>query len=272
MPIITIDSEDLKALITRKITDDELRSALPLNKLSIEDWAGSCLKIEVTPDRPDLFSTEGIARQLNSWLGTSPGLAKFQVSPPKIEVKASPVALRPFITCGVVRNVRMSDRTIKSIMQLQETLDLTLGRDRKKVAIGLHDLSKVTPPFFYKEIAPDGITFIPLNSSKRMSPSQIIKSHPKGMQYAHLVESAKRWPVIVDSKNQVLSLPPIINGELTKVTEETTDMFIDITGSDEKAINYSLSILLAALEKRGGKIEAVNVGGKAKPDLSPRQH
>jgi len=270
MPIVTVDSDDLKSLITRKITDEELKAALPLNKLSIEDWAGSELTIEVTPDRPDLFSAEGMARQLNSWLGTNPGLAKFQVSPAKIEIRTSPVSLRPFITCGIARNVRMSDRMIKSIMQLQETLDLTLGRDRKKVAIGLHDISKVIPPFFYKEILPNEITFIPLNSSKHMNLGQIIKSHPKGIQYAHLVEPARKWPIIVDSKNRVLSFPPIINGELTKVTEETTDLFLDITGSDEKAINYSLNILLAALEKRGGKIEAVNVGGKARPDFSPR--
>ena len=270
MPVVTLDSDDLKSLISRKITDEELKAAMSLNKLSIESWEGSEMKIEATPDRPDLFSAEGIARQLNSWLGTNPGLAKFQISPPKIEIRTSPVSLRPFITCGIARNVRMSNRMIKSIMQLQETLDLTLGRDRKKVAIGLHDLSKVIPPFSYKEVLPSEITFIPLNSSKKMNLAQIIRAHPKGMQYAHLVKRARKWPIIVDSKNRVLSFPPIINGELTKVTEETTDLFIDITGPDEKSINYCLNILLTALEKRGGKIEAVKVGDKIRPDLSPR--
>jgi len=270
MPIITVDSDDMKSLIGRKIPDDELRRILPLNKLNIESWDGSELKIEVTPDRPDLFSTEGMARQISSWLGITPGPAKFDIAKPKIELVPSKVSLRPFITCGAVRGVRMDDRMIKSIMQLQETLDLTLGRDRKKVAIGIHDVSRVTPPFYYKEILPNAISFVPLNSTKRMNLRQIIAEHPKGVQYAHLMKGAKKWPIIVDSKNQVLSFPPIINGELTKVREETTDLFIDITGSSDSLVNNSLNILLTALEKRGARIEAVSVGGKLKPDLSPR--
>jgi len=269
MPLITVDSEDLKNLIGRKISGDELKRVLPLNKLNIEEWSGSELKIEVNPDRPDLFSAEGMARQIAGWLGM-PAPKKSTLIPPSIEVKASKVSLRPCITCGVVRGVRMSDSMIKSIMQLQEILDLTLGRDRKKVAIGLHDVSKVKPPFFYKEVFPEEVSFVPLNSNKRMNLSQIIKSHPKGIEYAHLVRGAKKWPIILDSKGQVLSFPPIINGELTKVNSETTDMFMDITGPDEKAINYSLNILLTALEKRGGRLEAVSVGGTIKPDLEPR--
>ncbi|MCX6814386.1 MAG: phenylalanine--tRNA ligase subunit beta [Candidatus Aenigmarchaeota archaeon] len=269
MPIITVDSDDLKSLIGRKISDEEMKKVLPLNKLSIEDWSEE-IKIEVTPDRPDLFSTEGMARQISSWLGINTGLVKTDVSKPLIEVVPSKVSLRPFITCGVVRGVRMNDSMIKSIMQLQEMLDFTLGRDRKKVAIGLHDVCKVIPPFYYKEILPEEIEFVPLNSSKRMNLMQVIKTHPKGIQYSHLVRGAKKWPVIVDSKNRVLSFPPIINGELTKVTEETTDLFIDITGPNERLINHCLNILVTALEKRGGKIEAVSLGGKLRPDLSPR--
>jgi phenylalanyl-tRNA synthetase beta chain len=269
MPVITVDPEDLKTLIGRRLSDEEMKRILPLNKMNIEDW-GEEVKIEVTPDRPDLFSAEGMARQISAWLGISPGFAKPIISPPKIEVRASKVSLRPFITCGLVRGIRMSDRMIKSIMQLQEMLDLTLGRDRKKVAIGLHDVSKVKPPFFYKEVFPDEVSFVPLNSSKRMNLKQITTQHPKGVEYAHLVSGAPKWPIIIDSQNHVLSFPPIINGELTKVTELTTDMFIDITGSDEKSINYSLNILLAALEKRGGRIEGVRIGTSIKPDLSPR--
>jgi phenylalanyl-tRNA synthetase beta chain len=270
MPIITVDSEDMKSLIGRKISDEELKRILPMNKLNIESWDGSEMKIEVTPDRPDLFSTEGMARQISGWLDIATGPAKFDISKPKIELVPSKVSLRPFITCGAVRGLRMDDRIIKSIMQLQEMLDLTLGRDRKKVAIGIHDVSRVMPPFCYKEVAPEEISFIPLNSNKRMNLRQIVSEHPKGVQYSHLVKGARKWPIIVDSKNQVLSFPPIINGELTKVRDDTTDLFIDITGSSDSLVNYSLNILLTALEKRGAKIEAVSVGGSLKPDLSPR--
>ncbi|MEM7815593.1 MAG: phenylalanine--tRNA ligase subunit beta [Candidatus Aenigmatarchaeota archaeon] len=269
MPIISVNVEDLKRMVGRSIPDKELESIMPVMKMNIEEW-GEEAKIEVTPDRPDLFSAEGMARQISSWLGITPGLQKFDVSKPRVEMKTTKVSLRPFITCGIVRNLKMSDSMVKSVMQLQETLDLTLGRDRKKVAIGIHDVSKVVPPFFYKEVLPEEISFIPLNSNKRMNLKEIIETHPKGIQYSHLVLGAKKWPIIVDSKNQVLSFPPIINGELTRVTEDTTDLFIDITGPEERTINYCLNILVTALEKRGGKIEAVSIDGKLRPDLSPR--
>ncbi len=271
MPVISVSSRDLKSLLGRKVSDDELESVLPLNKLEIDSREGDELRIEVTPDRPDMLSVEGIARQLNSWLSIKTGFRKYSASPSKIDVKTKNPTLRPCFTCAVVRGLKLDDSGIKSLMQLQEMVDLTLGRDREKAAIGIHDVSNVRPPFTYTDVNPATVSFVPLGSGRRMSMAQIVKKHPKGIQYSRLVPKGRRWPLITDADGRVLSFPPIINGELTKVRPGTTDIFIDITGHDEKTINFALNILLTAMADRGGSIEAVRLDGKTRPDLSPRR-
>ncbi|HDD46202.1 MAG TPA: phenylalanine--tRNA ligase subunit beta [Candidatus Aenigmarchaeota archaeon] len=274
MPLVEIDLADLRRLIG-SVNYDQIKEAMPLNKMEIDEWfedKGKA-KIEVTHDRIDLLSIEGMARQLRAWLGITTGLIKYPVLEPKIEMRTKSVALRPYIVCGVIRDITLDDYTLRCLMQFQEAIDFTLGRDRKKVAIGIHDLNKVEQPFYYKEVGLDEVAFVPLGFKKEMTIREIIAKHPKGMQYAHLV-NAEKVPIIVDKNNNVLSFPPIINGELTKVTEETKDLFFEITGTDMKSISDALNIITTSLYERGAKIEGVKIKGKVKgvfPDLEPRQ-
>jgi len=167
----------------------------------------------------------------------------------------------------------MTDELIASLMELQEKLHFGLGRNRKKVAIGVHNFEPVEPPFTYKAVDPDSVQFVPLNMVESMTMSDILKRHEKGIDYAHLLEGFDKHPLIVDSNNNVLSYPPIINGSLTEVTPFTTDLFIDVTGTDRKAINYSLNIVTTALAERGGVIYSTTVNYNNKsyvsPDLTP---
>ncbi len=270
MPEFTINLKDLKNLMGKEVSDEKLKEILPLNKLEIEEW-GPEIKIETNPDRPDLFSAEGIARQLKGFLGFSKGLPKYENLKQKIKVNAENVKVRPYIVCGIVRGLKLTDDLIKSLMQLQDLLDLTIGRGRKKTSTGIHDLSKVKPPFTYKEIEPEKIKFVPLEMNKELNLKEILEKHPKGREYGHIVSSGKKWPILVDSENNVLSFPPIINGELTRVTEKTKDLFIDVTGLDKNAINQVLNIIVTSLAERGGKIELVKVNNELKPDLKPKE-
>jgi phenylalanyl-tRNA synthetase beta chain len=270
MPVIEISASDLKGMLGREVADSELETVLPLNKLEIEEWDRDRLKIEVTPDRPDLMCTEGIARQVSAWLGIRRGLPSHVVSKPIISMTASPVKVRPCIVAGAVRGLKLDDDTVRSIMQLQELIDLTIGRDRVKTAIGVHDVSKVKPPFCYKEVDPKTVSFVPLGFKKEMTMEEILRKHPKGIQYKHIFGNAKKLPIILDKNGDILSFPPIINGELTKVTEGTKDIFLDITGYDEAPISYGLNILLTSMEMRGGRIEAVKVNKKTYPSLRAR--
>ncbi|MDG6218659.1 MAG: phenylalanine--tRNA ligase subunit beta, partial [Candidatus Thermoplasmatota archaeon] len=144
-----------------------------------------------------------------------------------------------------------------------------IGRNRKKVAIGVHNAEPVQPPFTYKAVDPDSYQFVPLGKVESMTLSDILLSHEKGMAYASLLADATLYPLIVDANDNVLSFPPIINGILTEVTPFTTDLFIDVTGTDEQAVHHALAIVVTALAERGGLIYSTKIIEEDKTILSP---
>jgi phenylalanyl-tRNA synthetase beta chain len=128
-----------------------------------------------------------------------------------------------------------------------------------KTAIGVHDYRDITPPFTYKAVDPESIQFVPLGKTETMDLEEILRKHEKGKDYAWTLEGFSRYPIIVDANDEVLSFPPIINGTLTTVTEDTKDIFLDLTGTDMNAVTHALNIIATALAERGGKIEKVEV-------------
>jgi phenylalanyl-tRNA synthetase beta chain len=168
----------------------------------------------------------------------------------------------------VVKDVKITDDLIRSMMELQEKLHLTIGRKRNKIAIGLHDLDRVKGPFRYTAVKPNEASFIPLNGTVKMDLDEILRSHDKGKEYANILLGKKRYPIIFDKNNDVLSFPPIINGALTTVTTKTKNIFIDVTGTDQRAVKGALDIVATALAERGGKICSVEVIDGSSP-LSP---
>jgi len=220
------------------------------------------LKLEVAHNRPDLLSTEGVARALKGFLGVEVGLPSYRVedSGITVNVDASTRKVRPYIVGGVVENVKLTDAGVVQLMQIQDKLHETLGRNRRKVAIGIHDLDKVRPPFRYTAVAPKGIKFVPLDMDQELTPAQILREHPKGIEYAHLLHDFSRYPLIIDSQKEVLSMPPIINGQLTRVTGDTRRLFIDSTGTDELALNQALTILMTSFAERGFKLSSITIG------------
>jgi phenylalanyl-tRNA synthetase beta chain len=144
-----------------------------------------------------------------------------------------------------------------------------IGRNRKKVAIGVHNFEPVQPPFTYKTVDPDAVEFIPLNKFESMTLNEILDHHEKGVDYANILKDFDKHPLIVDKNNNVLSYPPIINGSLTEVTPFTKDLFIDVTGNDRNAINYVINIVTTSLAERGGQIYSTTVKDGDETYLSP---
>jgi phenylalanyl-tRNA synthetase beta chain len=181
--------------------------------------------------------------------------------------------VRPYVSTAYISNVTMTDKLIASLMDLQEKLHFGLGRNRKKLAIGVHNYEPVTPPFTYKAVDPDSVQFIPLAKEDSMTLREILTKHEKGIDYAFTLDGFDTYPLIIDSNNNVLSFPPIINGRLTEVTPYTKEIFIDVTGTDRKSINYALSIISTALAERGCVIYQTTVhdGNTSflSPDLNP---
>ena len=271
MAVVEFSLKDLDKLAGKKLTKEHLEK-IPMMGCPLEKLEKDKVLYEVFPNRPDMLSTEGFTRAARTFLGFSKGLVSYKALPSgiRLHVEKSVSNVRPHIAAAVVRNVRLTHDVIASLVQVQEKIHDTMGRKRKKVAVGLHDLDKVKQPFRYKAVMPDEIKFIPLGKKEKMTLGEIEKKHEKG-GYVSILKRAKRWPVIVDKNNDVLSFPPVINGELTRVTEKTKNLFIDITGSHEGAVNYALNIIVTSLAERGFKIETVSINKKKTPNLNPRR-
>jgi len=273
MPTITLDKKDVFELIGKKLPDDELKGRISMLGTDLEKVDDLEIVVEVFPNRPDLLSEEGFARALGSFIGVKTGLKKYDVkkSSFKVNVESSVENVRPFIRCAILKNVNLGDAAIKSLMQLQEKLHLTHGRKRKKVAIGVHDFDAIKFPLIYKAVKPDSISFVPLDMTAKMNLAEILAKHSKGRDYAFVLEGLSKYPVIIDAKNDVVSFPPVINGVVTQVKEETKNLFIDVTGLDENAVTQALNILVASLADRCAEIYSLEVDGVVSPDLSPRK-
>lgn len=271
MPVVTFDYQDYINLLRKEIPKDELIERLPMIGADFDSVDGDEISIEFFPNRPDLSSVEGIVRASRAFFDLKPGLTRYPIeeSDMTLHVEPSVKSVRPFIRCAYVKNVTMTDELISSLMQLQEKLHFGLGRNRKKVAIGVHNAQPVQSPFIYKAVDPDSYQFVPLGKVESMTLSDILTSHEKGMAYASLLADVNTYPLIVDKNDNVLSFPPIINGILTEVTPFTTDLFIDVTGTDEQAIHHALSIVVTALAERGGMIHSTKIIDEDKTIISP---
>ncbi len=275
MPVINMGYRDLEELVGYGADSAEILDRIEQIGAVVERREVDGFDLEVFPDRPDLFSVEGIARAMRAFMGLEPGLKRYKVAPPQVEMHVDPSVLdvRPVIACAVVRNIIFDDDSIASLMDFQEKLHLTVGRKRKKVSIGVHDMRYLVAPYTYKGADPKTTRFEPLQGDREMDMDEILAEHPKGVDYAWILEGKDRYPLIVDAEGQVLSFPPIINGTVTQVREDTSDLFLDVTGLDEAACQYSLRILATMLAERGGKIEAVKVVYPDRevimPDLEP---
>ena len=278
MPTIEVSYKDLYGLIGKKLSLKDLEDTVMYAKGKIDAVDGDKLKIEIQDtNRPDLWSAEGLAREIKGRITKEIGLPKYKVSKSSVVVKVYKKVskVRPLTVCAVVKNLKITSEVLSQMVQLQEKVSVTFGKNRKEVAIGAYDLHKIKPPIRYTTVKPDGIKFAPLEFKKEMTPKEIIEKHPKGKEFGHLLTGYEEYPIFIDSANNVLSLPPIINSEHTgKVTEKTRDLFIECSGFDFKFLIPALNVIIAALIDRGGKLESVKIVYPNKtittPDLTPK--
>ncbi|MCS7122557.1 MAG: phenylalanine--tRNA ligase beta subunit-related protein [Candidatus Micrarchaeota archaeon] len=200
--------------------------------------------VEVTPNRPDMLSKIGIMRTLD--LYRNPRYLEYSVSRLSIDVRIHKVKDRPYIEFGYVELTKSPD--IQDLIEFQEKLHETFGRKRKRVAIGLHDMSEVTPPITYKEV--DTETFIPLGHNQPMTIHEILDHTDKGKEYRHLVRD--KYPIIYD-RDGVISFPPIINSNRTRLRDTTTSIFIDVTGTNQHYVKETMRLMISYFIDYGAK-------------------
>jgi phenylalanyl-tRNA synthetase beta chain len=275
MPTLRFDYEDFIELVGHKLQFDELIEKLPLFGVGIEHVESNQITVEISPNRPDLFSVEGIARAMRCFFGFEPALKSYEVKQAGISLQVHPSvkSVRPLIRCALIKGINL--KSVESLMEFQEKLHESIGQQRKRMAIGLHDFSRVKPPFVYKAVRPEAVEFVPLGATKSMTLKEILEQHEKGIEFKHLVSGFAKYPLIIDSTNAVLSFPPIINSRLTTLTSKTKDCFIDVTGTNLKAVDKALVVLSTALIERGGKLYQFSISdGKERffsPDLSMKE-
>jgi len=299
MPTVEIDPDELRELTGHDDKDDdELREDLFALGLEYEGATDDGeFELEFAPDRLDRLSVEGIARSLRYQYGDDRGVYIPNTNDAEwsIEVDADVPAERPYVTGAVVRGLDLDESALESLIQLQEKLHATMGRQRAKGAIGVHDLTMLkgqvgasggedtpeeksdprteTAPEGDKSVRYTGIgrnddRFVPLEAESDMSPEEVLAAHPTGQTYADLVEAYERMPAIYDDVG-LFSFPPVINGRRTEVTTDSRDLFIEMTGTDQWTIDHMLSIVCYALDARGGRVEEVEV---SYADDAPGEH
>lgn len=270
MPVITFKYQDLKDLGI-DMEKDELINTLPMMASDIEDYDDEEIKVEFFPNRPDNLSVEGVARSFKGFLGLETGLPDYKIEPSGEKVTVSPevAEIRPFIKFAKIEGVDFSGDKIKYIMDFQENLHWVIGRDRKKVAIGVHNADVVNGPYRYIATPKDQNSFVPLECEEELTPGEILTQHKTGTKYAHLIDKFDKYPLILDKDDQVLSMPPIINGELTKLKEDTTNIIVDVTGTDEIAVTQALDIICASFAEVGGQVKSMEVEYEDKTIISP---
>jgi len=190
MPVVDIDTDELRGLTGRTDTSDE-EFEQDLFGLGLEfegETDDGHLQFEFAPDRLDRLSVEGVARSLRYHYGDDRGVYVPETNDPEwtIEVDESVPDERPYVTGAVIRGVDLDEGALESLIQLQEKLHATMGRGRAKGAIGIHDLAMLKgaplqegsePSITYRGVEPDGEAFVPLDANDELTPSEVLDRH-----------------------------------------------------------------------------------------------
>lgn len=269
MPVVELSYSKLQKIVGGNITKEKIAQSLPYLGLDIEGEEGDVVKVEYSPNRPDYSTDVGISLGLQGLLGIKTGKIDLDVKKPsltkyRIKVDNSVSSIRPFVT-GIIarrkqRGRQIDDHLLKQLIVMQEDLHSGIGRQRKKSSIGIHDLSHVSFPLLYTTVTRTH-RFTPLHSINEVSISDILQDTEVGRNFGHLLGSKKNVPIIIDNKGNTVSFPPIINASATAVTNQTKDVFVEVTGMTKDDVEDVLSIVAITLQEAGFSLESISISG-----------
>lgn len=280
MPKIEVNENLFFSLLGRRCSPAELEEIFPAAKAELDEWnpnegpAGEAggdkrsIKIELNDtNRPDLWSTAGVARQLRLHAGAPrpeyPFFSREGALKPasrKVRVEESVKGVRPFLAGFVVKGGGVTDCVLKDMIQTQEKLAFNFGRKRKTVSMGIYRCGSIHWPVSYKGVAPDSVRFVPLQGDHSMTLTEILAEHPKGKDFASILQGQPLHPLLVDASGAILSYPPIINSaDLGAVKVGDTELFVEVTGTDMPSVALSASIVACDLTDMGYSVEPVAV-------------
>lgn len=273
MPTIKLNKERVLKLIGKKISDEELTQRIPYLGTDLEEVNLTEIVVEIFPNRPDLLSEEGFARALSSFLEINKGLKKYEAkkSNYKVVIEKEVSSIRPYTACAVIKNLELDEQKIEDLINIQEKLHITYGRNRKRCAIGIYPMEAIKFPIKYTALSPEKIKFVPLEKNKPMTAKEILEKHEKGKEYSHLLLGKEKYPVFIDSNKEILSMPPIINSEKTgKITTDTKDVFLECSGYEFHIVSKAVNMIVSAMTDMGGETYQVELNYPDKKINSPQ--
>jgi phenylalanyl-tRNA synthetase beta chain len=219
------------------------------------------LEVEVTAERPDLLAAEGFCRAINIYNGHSRSVPNhLEPSGRTIQVTSDVKPLRPCIAALVVEQVDLRHGGLDALIQFQEKVTQTFGRQRKKIAIGVYDLAHISGNLRYSTAHKDELAFVPLKGDRSMTAREILTQHPSGLLYATTLPAQERVPVLTDEHGTVLSMPPIINAEGSgAVTSDTRNLLVDVTGILQQTVLDTINILAHNFLDTGAQVKTVAI-------------
>ncbi|KAL2753625.1 hypothetical protein ACRALDRAFT_2029408 [Sodiomyces alcalophilus JCM 7366] len=245
------------------------------------------LKIEIPANRYDMLCFEGIALMLNIFREKT-ALPNYTVVAPKdpntqvITVSPETARIRPLIAGAILRNIKFTPESYNSFISLQDKLHMNLARQRTLVAIGTHDLDTLQGPFTYEALPPKDIKFTPLNQTKEMDGEELMRFYEGDKhlgKYLHIIRDSPVYPVIYDKNRVVCSLPPIINGDHSKISVDTKNVFIEMTATDATKLQIVCDMMVTMFSQACAEpftVEPVQIVSehnnmsRVTPNLSPR--
>lgn len=291
MPTITINRASLMSALGKEYTDDEFADlcfdyGLELDEVTSEKAMHTkeqgfteasenlsdevVYKIDIPANRYDLLCLEGLARGLLVFLQKieAPIYTRVEAADgqgQKLIIKPETAQVRPHCVAAVLRNITFDMERYNSFIDLQEKLHQNICRKRILVAIGTHDLDTIEGPFSYEALPPSEIEFKPLNQTKSYTAVELMDLYSTDSHlrhYLHILKDESLYPVIYDNNRVVLSMPPIINGDHSKITLDTKNVFIECTAKDltkAKAVLNTIVSMFSEYCEEPFQIEAVEV-------------
>jgi phenylalanyl-tRNA synthetase beta chain len=279
MPTIGVNRDELLAALGQKDMTEEAFDelcfdfGLELDEVVKEDDGRVTYKIDIGANRYDLLCLEGLVRNLLVFQGKMK-IPQYRATKnakhgQKLVIDKSTASIRPHCVAAVLRNIKFTKERYDSFIDLQDKLHQNIARKRTLVAIGTHDLDTIKGPFKYVAEPPDQIKFKPLNQTKEFTAPQLMElystdSHMK--QYLPIIKDSPVYPVIYDSNGVVLSMPPIINGDHSKITLNTKNVFIECTGTDLTKTKVVLDTLVTMFSVYCSEPFAIEAAEVVQPD------
>lgn len=261
MPVVNFTIKRLNKLLPG-IDLNQVLELLPFIGLDIEGVDSEVLRIEYNPNRPDFASDYGIVRALRGLLEIETGLPKFklnkEVNKYSVNIDNSVRGNRQYIVALIAKNGTLGNGTIMQLEGMKDDLQNGIGRGRTKASIGIHNMDAIEFPVRYSTVNED-FSFVPLEQKSSQTIKSILKTSNIGKDYGHILEGVKRYPLVIDSKDNVLAFPPIINGDITKVNANNTNLFIEVTGNNRKTVEDILAILAITLYDAGFELQNVTI-------------